>query len=149
MVNGSLLIRDANPGDAIAIAELNAVLGYPAPAERIPDRLLRLTASQGSTALVAELGTRVVGIVTAQLVPSIHDDAPVAWITTLVVATEVQGQGIGRQLVAAAEAWAHAGGAMRIAVTSRTHRVEAHRFYEGLGYEKTGVRLGRPLDGAD
>ena len=141
LVNSSIHIRNATPGDAIAIAELLAVLGYPSPADSIPDRLRRINASQASTALVAELDHQVVGIVTAQLVPSIHDDAPVALITTLVVSTALQGRGIGRALVAAAEAWTHAGGAMRVAVTSRTHRVEAHRFYEQLGYEKTGVRL--------
>ncbi|MEP6620128.1 MAG: GNAT family N-acetyltransferase [bacterium] len=138
-----LTIRLASPSDAIAIAALNAVLGYPTPADRIPDRLQRLTASPAATALVAEAEGEVVGIITAMLVSSIHDDAPIAWITTLVVATEMQGRGVGRQLVAAAESWAHAGGAKRISVTSRTHRLEAHRFYEGLGYEKTGVRLGK------
>lgn len=138
-------IRLADAGDATAIAELNTVLGYPSPAESIPGRLARFAAVPNGIAFVAEVDARVVGVITAQLIPSIHDDAPVAWITTLVVLTDMQGKGVGRTLVRAAEQWAVDGGAVRIAVTSRTHRIEAHKFYEGLDYGKTGVRLGRPL----
>ena len=138
-------IRTAISGDALAIAELLAVLGYPAPGESIPDRLRRIIALPGGTALVASMTGPVVGLVTAQLIPSIHDDAAVALITTLVVAETSQGQGIGRQLVAAAETWAHAAGAMRIVVNSRTDRRAAQKFYESVGYSVTGVRLGKAL----
>ena len=47
----------------------------------------------------------------------------------------------------AVEAWAHAAGAMRIVVNARTDRTAAQKFYEGVGYAATGVRLGKALGG--
>lgn len=95
--------------------------------------------------LVAELIGRVVGIVTVHMIPSIHLTPPVALLTTLVVAESARGRGVGTVLVRRAEAWARARGAVRISLTSGLHRDRAHAFYESLGYERTGVRLTRPL----
>jgi GNAT superfamily N-acetyltransferase len=142
----SITVRQPSTDDAHAIAVLLGVLGYPTDSTTIPERLVRLNGFPSSLALVAVAGESVVGVVTANLVPSIHDDAPVAWLTTLVIATEMQGRGVGRQLVRAAEDWSRERGAARISVTSGAHRLDAHRFYEGLGYATTGVRLGRPLE---
>jgi GNAT superfamily N-acetyltransferase len=141
----SITIRHPTSADATAIAALLGVLGYPTEATTIPHRLVRLNNFPAALALVAAAEGGVVGVVTAHLIPSIHDDAPVAWLTTLVIATEMQGLGVGKQLVRAAEEWSRQGGAARIAVTSGAHRLDAHRFYEILGYTKAGVRLGRSL----
>jgi hypothetical protein len=32
-----------------------------------------------------------------------------------------------------------------LSLTSGLHREDAHAFYEGLGYERSGLRLSRPL----
>jgi GNAT superfamily N-acetyltransferase len=40
-------------------------------------------------------------------------------------------------LVAACEAWARRCGLTRIRVRSRVARKDAHRFYEGLGFERS------------
>lgn len=141
----SITVRSPTVTDAPAIAVLLGVLGYPTDSTTVPDRLVRLNSFHSALALVAVAEGAVVGVVTAQLFPSIHDDAPVAWLTTLVIATELQGRGVGRQLVRAVEDWSREGGAARISVTSGAHRLEAHGFYEGLGYAQTGVRLGRSL----
>lgn len=57
-----------------------------------------------------------------------------ARITVLSVAPEVQGQGIGRSLVTAAEEIAKSRGAITCIVNSGLQRAEAHRFYETLGF---------------
>jgi GNAT superfamily N-acetyltransferase len=57
-----------------------------------------------------------------------------ACINGLVVDEAHRSDGIGAELVAAAEAWAWEHGATAIMVRSRSARVRAHRFYERLGY---------------
>ena len=58
-----------------------------------------------------------------------------------VVAERHRGTGVGRALVARAEAWAAERGPGVIRVRSRSTRTGAHEFYGALGYEvvKTSV----------
>ena len=57
-----------------------------------------------------------------------------AEILGLVVDASVRRQGVGQQLVAAAEAWANAHGLPGMTVRSNVVRAESHPFYEALGY---------------
>ncbi|HYC52560.1 MAG TPA: GNAT family N-acetyltransferase [Gemmatimonadaceae bacterium] len=140
-----MIIRGAIAPDAQVIAELLGELGYPATAEDVVARLERLAAFPSAVALVAEVDERVAGVITCHLLPSIHASAVVAWLTTLVVDSRSQSRGIGRTLVAAVESWARDAGAVRISVTSGSHRSGAHAFYERIGYDRSGVRLTKPL----
>ena len=140
-------IRPATDRDAPAIAELLDHLGYPADASEVIPRLESLRGFPATTVLVAEVNERVVGVITGQVMPSIHSTQPVAWLTTLVVAEDAHGRGIGRDLTLAVEEWARTRGAVRISLTSGKHRDAAHAFYEHLGYERTGVRLTKVLEG--
>jgi len=138
-------IRPAIATDSADIAELLDELGYPSSAASIPSRLVSLTAERVSIALVAENEGRAVGIITAHSFASIHDDNPVAWITTLAVSTSVRKGGIGKALVKEAENWAHDRGCVRISVTTALHRAGAHSFYEQLGYSHSGRRYTKVL----
>jgi GNAT superfamily N-acetyltransferase len=64
----------------------------------------------------------------------LHALSPLARITALAVRNDVQGRGVGRALVEAAEAWAWTEGAARIELTSGDHRLAAHAFYRSAGY---------------
>ena len=144
--NKDPMIRRAEARDAHALSELLTQLGYPSSASEISARLDKLTKYEGAVALVAINGFgEVVGLVTGHLVPSIHDNQPVAWLTTLVVLEDARGAGIGSSLVTHIEEWATQNGARRLAVTSATHREDAHAFYEKRDYERTGVRFGKRL----
>jgi len=59
-------------------------------------------------------------------------DAQTAKIERVCVAAEYRKQGVGRQLVKAAEEWAKEFGAKKIIITSQTHAVG---FYESLNYQ--------------
>ena len=121
-------------------------LGYPTPPEEIPHRLAALKDDdKTSISWIAELDGRVVGFAGARVFPAIHQQNPIAQLTILVVDKGVRGQGIGRQLVELGERWARERGAWRISLTSALHRDDAHKFYERLGYEHTGVRLVKTL----
>jgi predicted N-acetyltransferase YhbS len=142
------MIRRAEASDAHALSELLTQLGYPSSALEISARLEKLAKYQCAVALVAINGFgEVVGLVTGHLVPSIHDNQPVAWLTTLVVLEDARGAGIGSSLVGQIEQWAMQNGAKRLAVTSATHREEAHAFYEKRDYARTGLRFGKCLSG--
>jgi GNAT superfamily N-acetyltransferase len=86
-------------------------------------------------------------MVTAHIFPSIHDNEPVAWLTTLVVLEDARGAGIGSTLVKHVEDWATRNGARRLSVTSGKQRKATHEFYEKRNYENTGLRFSKKLGG--
>jgi GNAT superfamily N-acetyltransferase len=75
----------------------------------------------------------------------LHRPKPVGRITALVVDAPVRGQGIGRALVAAAEEALARAGCGLLEITSHERLVDAHAFYERLGYQRTSVRLAKVL----
>ena len=141
----TVTVRRASASDAVALAALVGELGYPAEPDAMPTRLAALQRSGHVVALVAEADGRVIGLVTAHVMTTIHSPSPVALLTALVVAASARGLGAGRQLVAAVEQWARGHGVVRIAVTSGAQRTDAHQFYERIGYARTGVRFGKLL----
>lgn len=138
-----LVLRDAKPGDAEAIAALITALGYEAGAADIRSRLAAL-AKAGQQAVVAEKG-RVVGVLTTSMMTVLHRPKPVGRISMLVVAEDVRGGGIGAALVAEAEKRLAAKGCGLVEVTSNRKRLRAHAFYEKLGYERTSYRFAKSL----
>ena len=141
------MIRPAVASDAPILSELLTQLGYPCSPAEIPARLDAFARFPQAAALVATNGFgEVVGLITSHIVSSIHDNDPVAWLTTLVVLEDARGAGIGSALVKHIEEWASRNGAKRLSVTSALHREETHAFYEKRDYERTGVRFGKRLD---
>ena len=93
----------------------------------------QLLASPLHAVRVAEQNGRVVGYVHAQIYELLY--APVlADIMGLAVAACCRRQGVGRQLLAAAEEWARHIGAHGMRLVSGSERVGAHAFYEACGY---------------
>src|SRR5688572_11448935 len=143
----SVAIRAAVPADAPILSELLTQLGYPTPVSEIPDRLGAIGNYANAAAFVAtNRYGEVVGLITAHLFPSIHDNSPVAWLTTLVVLEDARGAGIGSALVRHVELWAERRGAKRLSVTSGIQRQATHEFYEKRDYERTGLRFTKRLD---
>jgi GNAT superfamily N-acetyltransferase len=140
------MIRPATPSDAAVLSGLLGQLGYPASESDIPARLKALEDFPRAAAFVAADGYgEVVGLVTAHVFPSIHDNGPVAWLTTLVVLEDVRGAGIGSALVRHVEQWAERNGAKRLSVSSGLQRTATHEFYQKRGYENTGLRFSKHL----
>lgn len=139
-------IRPATAADAPRIAELLGQLGYPATSGDVTTRLATLSGHAGAVVFVADLDGTVTGVASGHVFPALHSSAPAAWLTSMVVADEWRGRGIGRLLVEAVERWAAERGATRLALTSALHRTAAHAFYERLGYLHTGVRLARTFE---
>jgi GNAT superfamily N-acetyltransferase len=138
------LIRDADRGDAEAIAHLLGDLGYPVGAATVEARLERL-AIVGDRILIAEVDGQVAGFAHLQVTPAIEHDRPVARIGALIVEKSRRRAGIGRALVEAAEVEARTRNCGLLFLTTSERRDDAHAFYECLGLEQTGRRYGRTL----
>jgi GNAT superfamily N-acetyltransferase len=141
-------IRDAEQADAGPIAGLMSQLGYPTLEAEMVERLARVGADSNYRTLVAEIGTRVVGIVGVGLAPFYERNGTYCRLLVLAVDDHHRRQGIGRVLVRAAEDWAAEHGATVMVVNTSHRRPDAHRFYERAGYESTGHRFVKALQSA-
>ena len=79
--------------------------------------------------------------VATSLTGCVYLQRPGAWLylSMLAVAPAAQAQGVGRQLLAAAEAYARQRGCRRIKMSVLSARPELLAWYERHGYQRTGV----------
>jgi GNAT superfamily N-acetyltransferase len=126
-------LRPIRAGDAAAVARLSAQLGYPSDEAAIERRLAALAELPESLVLVAEEDGEVLGWVHVLGQHRVETDA-FAEVAGLVVDERARGRGLGRDLLAAAEAWAGERGFGAMRVRSNTRRADAHRFYERERY---------------
>jgi len=135
-----LIMREIEPDDAEAVSALIRELGY----ERSPQQVLAWIENRGScseqAAFVACLGGEVVGWIEVSIERRLQN-APFALIGGLVVRKGVRGHGVGRKLCHRAEAWSWERSMEKVRVTSRSTRVDAHRFYASDGYETVKTSL--------
>lgn len=135
-------LRPATSCDAAAISALLGELGHPAAAADVAKRLRAYEAVASHRVVVAEIGTAVVGVLETHAIPFVFHDAPTLRIATLVVTAGARRLGVGRALVAEAEAQAERLRAKVIELTTAAHRADAHAFYRALGFElSTGLRF--------
>jgi len=141
-------VRAARDGDASDIASLITLLGYPCLPDEARTRMRAVAAEHDQALLVAERDGHLCGLLALDLMYYLPLGARTCRITALVVATEHQGEGIGRELLQAAESWARQAGAARIEVTSAAHRENAHAFYRARGYSDGSMRFVKRLGDA-
>lgn len=129
------LVRHVNIGDAPAVARLCCQLGYPSETGEIEVRLSAIRQDAEHEIFVAENKQGiVVGWVDVYLRRPLVADLH-AMIGGLVVDADHRRLGIGHLLLNQAEAWGRSHGAPEVYVRSNMIRIEAHKFYEHLGYE--------------
>ncbi len=142
-------IRPARESDASAIAILAGELGYATSTQEAEARLAAILGRSEDGAFVAEVDGAVAGWIHVFGTRRLESD-PFAEIAGLVVASDARGRGIGKALVETAERWAADHGYASLRIRSNVVRVEAHRFYEGLGYDRTKTQaiFGKALPAA-
>lgn len=118
------------------IPQLSATLNPPTA-----ERLEQLVAAPQTVLLAAEIGGRVVGLLSL-----VWYDVPSgrkAWIEDVVVDAACRGGGVGAALVGRALQEARAVGADCVMLTSNPSRQAAHALYRKAGFERYGTDLFR------
>lgn len=148
-------IRDALPDDLEALAALlQSLFSIEADFTADPSRQHRGVSmmldgcGKYRCVKVAEVDACVVGMCTAQSLVSTAEGAMVALVEDMVVDSRYRGMGIGRQLMAAIEVWAHHHEMPRLQLLADRTNFAALDFYDKLGWRPTQLiclrRRGNP-----
>ena len=143
------MIRNIKIEDAEAIQRIcNISLGYSVSIETVMKQIQKLSEDVNHHYIYVyeELQT-VVGFVHAEVYESLYSYAGMN-ILGLAVLPEFQGKGIGKELMNHLELKAKDDSVTFIRLNSADYRVEAHKFYESIGYvcDKTQKRFIKKLD---
>lgn len=142
-------VRRAAPGDAAALVELARAVGaepegwlitngeWRTPSEE--RRYLRAVRRHTHAAVfVAETADEIVGRIS--LARDAHPASEHVADLGLMVAGTHRRQGVGRALLAAAEAWAREVGVHKLELHVFPYNEAAIALYEGMGFEREGYR---------
>jgi GNAT superfamily N-acetyltransferase len=136
-----LIVKPAISSDSIAIANLLEQLGYAIDSNELKIKIAEQTSLDG--VFVAKLDGLVVGCISLHVLPLFHAKGNMGRITSLIVDESHRGKKIGILLATEAERWFKENKCIKIEVTSGRKRIEAHRFYEKLGYAEDGKRFSK------
>lgn len=135
-MENAVLIRPVQEADSSRLAELAEQLGYPCKVESVGMRISQYIDSDARTILVAESGGEVVAWTSMDVIDHFYLE-PFVEISGFVVDKKCRSMGIGGKLMAEAEKWTMGKGFDTVRLKTNAIRKDAHRFYEGLGFEKT------------
>ena len=143
-------IRPAHATDAAAVNELLHQLGYPQDGTgTTATRIKSWGDDPSSAAYVADADGDLLGLVAVHVCPFFERAGSWGRIVALIVSDQARRQGVGGQLVAAAESFAAGRGCVRMEVTSADRRPDAHAFYLRRGYPDQAGRSSRFLRDLD
>jgi len=148
-------IRNARRDDVPAIVGLLAddTLGASReqPTDPLPqaywDAFDAISAHPSNELLVAESNGEVVGCLQLTVIPGLSRQGALrGQIEGVRVSSKHRGQRIGEALVEAASDRARTLGCVLVQLTSDRRRVDAHRFYQRLGFESTHIGMKRAIE---
>ena len=141
-------LRPPAPADAPALAALAGELGYPTDGEALLGRLAALHPTDAAVIVSTDMNDLPTGWCHVELRRTLVEPLS-ALVVGLVIGEGHRSEGIGAELLGAAEGWARARGCRRLVVATRITRERAHRFYAREGYEvtKTSYFLAKDLSG--
>ncbi|MDH7971499.1 GNAT family acetyltransferase [Sphingomonas sp. AR_OL41] len=128
-----LTVETAQSSDAASVIALWQACGLTRPWNDPRADFDRAIAGASSTILAV----RDAGAIIASVM--VGDDGHRGWIYCLAVAPDRQRSGLGRALMAAAEAWLRQRGAPKLQLMVREGNAEALAFYAALGLEPQPV----------
>ena len=140
------MIRNIKIEDAEVIQRICEVsLGYSVSIETVMSQIQKLSVDANHRYIYVyedEELQKVVGFVHAEVYESLYSYAGLN-ILGLAVLPEFQGKGIGKELIHHLEVNAKNDSVSFVRLNSADYRVEAHKFYESIGYvcDKTQKRF--------
>ena len=145
------MIRNIKIEDAETIQRIcNISLGYSVSIETVMRQIQKLSEDVNHHYIYVyedEKLQKVVGFVHAEVYESLYSYSGLN-ILGLAVLPEFQGKGIGKELMYYLEVNAKNDSVLFVRLNSADYRVEAHKFYESIGYvcDKTQKRFIKRLD---
>jgi GNAT superfamily N-acetyltransferase len=150
-----LVLRDAERGEVAAIVKMLADdelgrsredIGDPLPATYY-EAYEELVRDPNNRLLVAEIGGEIVGTLQLTFIRGLsRRGARRAQIEAVRVAGPHRGTGLGDQMIRAAIEIARDAGCSIVQLTTDKRRVDAHRFYERLGFVASHAGMKLSLD---
>ena len=144
------MLRNITIFDAQEIQSIsNFELGYDVNLDIVKKQIRKLTNDNKHNIIIGfenEQTRKIIGFVHAELYESLYMDTGLN-ILGLAVDSNFQGQGIGKKLMSSIEDYALKNNISYIRLTSNGRRIDAHKFYESIGYvcDKTQKRLIKKL----
>lgn len=136
----SLIIRQATPADAAAVAQLNHLFnGVAADVPGIAARIERCTATE--RIFLAEVDGLAVGFLSLWLFPIVCYPEPYAEVSELYVSDGYRKAGVGTALMREAIEVARVEGAAELKVNTGFRNTTAQRLYSSLGFENLCLHL--------
>lgn len=119
-------------------------------AEPLPGSYVRafdeIDADPNNHLIVAEMDGKVVGTLQLTIIPSISfQGGKRATVESVRVDKGIRSAGIGREMMLWAIEMAKSNGCVSMQLTTNTDRVDAHRFYERLGFKPSHIGMKLPL----
>ena len=138
----TLDIRDIADGDIDAVVALWHAAGVARPWNDPRRDIAFARRDEHSTVLVGADGGRIVASA------MVGEDGHRGWVYYVAIAPELQGSGLGRTMMQAAEDWLIRRGVWKVQLLVRVDNTKATTFYERLGYkDTTSVCLQKVLEG--
>ena len=97
--------------------------------------------NNGITYFVAEDNGCIAATCYIAIIPNMTKQcSPIGFIENVVTAADYRRRGIGRKLIAAAVEFAKSQGCYKVTLQSGIERLEAHKFYESVGFDGNSKR---------
>ena len=139
-------IRRATTSDERSVYDLiTSLMGVPFDRAAFHEVFARNLHCDSVLYYVAERDMAIVGFGSLHIELLLHHVGLTGEIQELVVHETVRGEGIGRELISRLEDAARTRGCASIEVTTKKLRVDAQRFYEGVGFRQTHVNFTKEL----
>ena len=138
-----LAIRSAGLADIAQLLALYTLLDIEPrpepPIEQARARFVDLVSNPGHQIYVAEVAQRVVGTFALIFIGGLpHGARDSCIVEDVVVATDMQGCGVGKEMMRFAMARCANRDCYKLVLSSHVNRHDAHRFYAGLGFRRHG-----------
>ncbi len=138
-----IILREATEADLPAILELYSQLGQDngavLPLDQAGRIFARFKTYPDYSLQLALMDNRAVGVFALLIMDNFgHMGAPSAVLEDVVVAADLRGQGVGSRMMEHANKLCRQKGCYKMTFSSNINRVDAHRFYESLGFKKHG-----------
>lgn len=137
-----MLIREAQKTDLANILNLYATVLDKGETLSLPEAELhfeKMMSYPNYKVFVAENEHQIIGTFALLIMDNLaHIGTPSGVVEDVVVAENHQNQGIGKEMMQFALNRCRAFGCYKMVLSSNLKRIEAHQFYENLGFEKHG-----------